>query len=101
MYSGVRPDQLLATIDAASALPTRVRRMPLGLLTDSVALAERGWESVTVSRGGLATLRRIHTRRDSLASLRGTGIEPTADLLTQRLAVHEQTAWMLRSLLEE
>ena len=27
--------------------------------------------------------------------------QPTADLLTQRLAVHEQTAWMLRSLLEE
>jgi len=26
--------------------------------------------------------------------------EPTADLLTQRLAIHEQTAWMLRSLLE-
>ena len=29
------------------------------------------------------------------------GDEPTADLLTQRLAIHEQTAWMLRSLLEE
>ncbi|WP_341887564.1 Dps family protein [Variovorax sp. YR752] len=29
------------------------------------------------------------------------GDEPTADLLTQRLTVHEQTAWMLRSLLEE
>ena len=28
------------------------------------------------------------------------GDEPTADLLTQRLTVHEQTAWMLRSLLE-
>ncbi len=27
--------------------------------------------------------------------------EPTADLLTQRLTVHEQTAWMLRSLLQE
>ena len=27
--------------------------------------------------------------------------EPTADLLTQRLAVHEQAAWMLRSLLED
>lgn len=27
--------------------------------------------------------------------------EPTADLLTQRLTVHEQTAWMLRSLLED
>lgn len=29
------------------------------------------------------------------------GDQPTADLLTQRLAVHEQRAWMLRSLLEE
>ncbi|MBY0511620.1 MAG: DNA starvation/stationary phase protection protein [Rhodospirillaceae bacterium] len=27
--------------------------------------------------------------------------EPTADLLTQRLQVHETTAWMLRSLLED
>jgi starvation-inducible DNA-binding protein len=27
--------------------------------------------------------------------------QPTADLLTQRLTVHEQAAWMLRSLLEE
>ena len=26
--------------------------------------------------------------------------EPTADLLTQRMQVHEKTAWMLRSLLE-
>lgn len=27
--------------------------------------------------------------------------QPTADLLTQRLEVHEKTAWMLRTLLEE
>ena len=27
--------------------------------------------------------------------------QPTADLLTQRLDVHEKTAWMLRSLLEQ
>jgi len=26
--------------------------------------------------------------------------QPTADLLTQRLQVHEKTAWMLRSLLQ-
>jgi starvation-inducible DNA-binding protein len=26
--------------------------------------------------------------------------QPTADLLTQRIDVHEKTAWMLRSLLE-
>jgi starvation-inducible DNA-binding protein len=27
--------------------------------------------------------------------------QPTADLLTQRLNIHEKTAWMLRSLLED
>jgi starvation-inducible DNA-binding protein len=27
--------------------------------------------------------------------------QPTADLLTQRLDIHEKTAWMLRSMLEE
>ena len=27
--------------------------------------------------------------------------QPTADVLTQRLEIHEKTAWMLRSLLEE
>ena len=27
--------------------------------------------------------------------------EPSADLLTQRMQVHEKTAWMLRSLLEK
>ncbi|HEV7371832.1 ferritin-like domain-containing protein, partial [Arenibaculum sp.] len=26
--------------------------------------------------------------------------EPTADLLTQRMQIHEKTAWMLRSMLE-
>ena len=26
--------------------------------------------------------------------------EPTADLLTQRMQIHEKNAWMLRSLLE-
>ena len=26
--------------------------------------------------------------------------QPTADVLTQRLQIHEKTAWMLRSLLE-
>ena len=29
------------------------------------------------------------------------GDEPTADLLTQRMQLHEKNAWMLRSLLED
>ena len=27
--------------------------------------------------------------------------QPTCDLLTQRMDIHEKTAWMLRSLLDE
>jgi starvation-inducible DNA-binding protein len=40
------------------------------------------------------------TARSIFPSADTAGDEPTADLLTQRLTVHEKTAWMLRSLLE-
>jgi hypothetical protein len=83
MYSGPLPAGLLADLDAVTQDPIRVRRMPFGLLTDSVALADRGWRTVTVSQGGLATLRRIHTSADSLGRLRGAGIDPTATFLAR------------------
>ncbi|MFD2301097.1 Dps family protein [Paracidovorax citrulli] len=41
------------------------------------------------------------TARDLFPVADKASDEPTADLLTQRLTVHEQTAWMLRSLLED
>lgn len=41
------------------------------------------------------------TARKVLPLVEKAGDEPTADLLTQRLTVHEQTAWMLRSILYE
>jgi starvation-inducible DNA-binding protein len=41
------------------------------------------------------------TERLLLPKAEKAGDEHTADLLTQRLTVHEQTAWMLRSLLED
>ncbi|MDR2220457.1 MAG: DNA starvation/stationary phase protection protein [Methylobacillus sp.] len=40
------------------------------------------------------------TARNLFPVVEKAGDEPTADLLTQRLQVHEKTAWMLRSLLE-
>lgn len=39
------------------------------------------------------------TARSVFPAADTAGDEPTADLLTQRLQVHEKTAWMLRSLL--
>jgi len=41
------------------------------------------------------------TARKLLSVVADANDQPTADLLTQRLDVHEKTAWMLRSLLEE
>lgn len=41
------------------------------------------------------------TARELFPLVNDANDQPTADLLTQRLDVHEKTAWMLRSLLEE
>lgn len=41
------------------------------------------------------------TARELFPVVNAANDQPTADLLTQRLEVHEKTAWMLRSLLEE
>jgi starvation-inducible DNA-binding protein len=41
------------------------------------------------------------TARSIFPVLQQASDEPTADLLTQRLQIHEKTAWMLRSLLEQ
>jgi starvation-inducible DNA-binding protein len=40
------------------------------------------------------------TARTAFAAAEPANDQPTCDLLTQRLQVHEKTAWMLRSLLE-
>jgi len=40
------------------------------------------------------------TARRALAHADDAGDDPTVDLLTQRLQVHEKNAWMLRSLLQ-
>jgi starvation-inducible DNA-binding protein len=43
----------------------------------------------------------VRTARSMFDAVDKASDEPTADLLTQRMQVHEKTAWMLRSLLEK
>jgi len=71
----------LASIPDAPASPPKAMDMVRILVTGHEAVAR--------------TAREIFPLADR------AGDEPTADLLTQRLTVHEQTAWMLRSLLED
>jgi starvation-inducible DNA-binding protein len=42
----------------------------------------------------------VRTARSIFPNVDAANDEPTADLLTQRMQVHEKTAWMLRSLLQ-
>jgi starvation-inducible DNA-binding protein len=51
-------------------------------------------ELVTGHEAVARTIRSVFSLAD------GANDQPTADLLTQRLQIHEKTAWMLRSLLE-
>jgi starvation-inducible DNA-binding protein len=39
------------------------------------------------------------TAREVIGAANAAGDEPTADLLTQRMQIHEKNAWMLRSML--
>lgn len=42
----------------------------------------------------------VRTARKAFPKAEAASDEPTCDLLTQRMQLHEKTAWMLRSLLE-
>jgi len=57
--------------------------------TDMIRLLVQGQEAV------------VRTARKVFPAVEKAGDEPSADLLTQRMQVHEKTAWMLRSLLEK
>lgn len=71
----------LASIKDAPAEPPKALEM--------VAVLVEGHEAVARTARGLFPL------------AEKAGDEPTSDLLTQRLSVHEKTAWMLRALLQE
>jgi hypothetical protein len=87
MYSGSVPTDVVQAIREGAERAPRLRRMPIGLLLDSVALSAAGWRSVTASRGSLATLRRVHTPSDSLDRLRGDAIPEVAGVLAHAAEV--------------
>jgi starvation-inducible DNA-binding protein len=67
-------------------------------IPDAPTLPPKALEMVRILVDGHEAVAR--TARAMFPLVDKAGDEPTADLLTQRLAVHEQQAWMLRSLLE-
>lgn len=66
---------------ARLGLPINVRGTIPGILADGIAFADAGWDAVTVSRGNLSTLARVHTSGDTRERLDGSGIAQAARLL--------------------
>jgi starvation-inducible DNA-binding protein len=71
----------------------------LSSISDAPAKPPKALEMVRVLVDGHEAVAR--TARSVFQLAAKADDQPTADLLTQRLDVHEKTAWMLRSLLEE
>ena len=83
MTSGSRESARSAMRRAAASVgqALQVRRTIPGILTDSVALARAGWDTCTLSRGNLRTLRRVHTSGDDPGRIDGAGIALAARIL--------------------
>jgi Peptidase family M28 len=72
----------LAAARAEESRAIAIRPLP-GVLTDSVAFQAANWQTVTLCRGTLRTLNRIHTVRDNLHALSGTGVPAAARVLAR------------------
>jgi acetylornithine deacetylase/succinyl-diaminopimelate desuccinylase-like protein len=84
MYTGSIPARIRVAAEGISSSTVQkpaIERMIPGILADSMAFADKGIESVTVSRGTLSTLARVHTRRDNTSAFTGTGVAETSVLL--------------------
>ncbi|HEY9449154.1 MAG TPA: M28 family peptidase [Gemmatimonadaceae bacterium] len=77
----------VATAAREAGIAASCGPLPPGLLVDSVALADRGWTVITLSKGSWRTVARIHTPGDDLARLTGAGVAEVAGLV--RRAVGE------------
>lgn len=71
----------------------------LSSIADAPSTPPKATEMVEILVKGHETVAR--TAREVFKIADKANDQPTADLLTQRLDIHEKTAWMLRVLLEE
>lgn len=71
----------------------------LSVIPDAPAVPPKATKMVEMLAKGHEAVAR--TARDVFALADSASDQPTADLLTQRMDIHEKTAWMLRALLAE
>ena len=85
--TGAAPHLAAALLHAADEMntPARRRDVPVGLLVDHIPVVKAGTPAVTLMRGTLGSLRRVHRPADNLDRLKGTGVTATVTLLSKAL----------------
>ena len=78
---GRRAATAMAVAARKTELTVKVRGTLTGILTDSIAFAQAGWDTCTLSRGNLRTLALVHTSGDVPERIDGTGIALAARML--------------------
>jgi hypothetical protein len=85
MYNGARLHQIAVAAErVSSSMGSKIAlgRFIPGILADSMAFSDRGFPAVTLSRGTLSTLARIHTRRDTSNAFTCRGVAEASTLLS-------------------
>jgi hypothetical protein len=85
---GLAPNLAAALLGAGvdQNVPIERRDLPYGLMVDHIPIVEAGQPAVTVMRGTLKSLHRVHRPGDTLEHLRGTGVAQAVDLVCGALA---------------
>jgi hypothetical protein len=85
---GLAPHLAAALLAEAEALgePANRRDLPAGIPVDHVPIVRAGTPALTLMRGSLRSLRRVHRPADDLSQLRGDGVRRTVTLVCGALA---------------
>lgn len=85
----IAPHLVAAMLTSADEMnmPAQRRNVPFGLLLDHIPLAKADLPSVTLMRGSLRSLARVHRPADNLDAIKGGGVEKAIDLISRSLAI--------------
>lgn len=89
----IAPHLAAAALTAADEMnvPARRRNVPFGLMLDHMPLARAHLPAVTLMRGSMKSMRRVHRPADSVDNMSGKGIEGAVELLSRSLTILRNT----------
>lgn len=81
--TGLAPHMTAALLQEADALgePADRRDLPFGIVVDHIPMVRAGIPALTLMRGSVQSLRRVHRPSDDLQHLRGDGVIRTIELV--------------------